>query len=150
MLMKKAMKGELPLMQAAKALQDEIMSPSMSVPEDSDAVLAAEARACVAFKKVVLMVAGSAMQRYGTKIEEEQEVLSFLADILIDAYASESAVLRAQDAANRKLSNASSIRTREGGGERISRAHRAGAVAHWQQWPMAKSCAPNSLHSAGR
>ncbi len=106
MLMKKAMKGELPLMQAAKALQDEIMSPSMSVPEDSDSVLAAEARACVAFKKVVLMVAGSAMQRYGTKIEGEQEVLSFLADILIDAYASESAVLRAQDAANRKLSNA--------------------------------------------
>jgi alkylation response protein AidB-like acyl-CoA dehydrogenase len=106
MLMKKAMKGELPLMQAAKALQDEIMSPSMNVPEDSDAVLAAEARACVAFKKVVLMVAGSAMQRYGTKIEDEQEVLSFLADILIDAYASESAVLRARDAANRKLSNA--------------------------------------------
>ncbi len=106
MLMKKAMKGELPLMQAAKALQDEIMSPSMSVPEDSDSVLAAEARACVGFKKVVLMVAGSAMQRYGTKIEGEQEVLSFLADILIDAYASESAVLRAQDAANRKLSNA--------------------------------------------
>jgi len=106
MLMKKATKGELPLMQAAKALQDEIMSPSMSVPEDSDAVLAAEARACVAFKKVVLMVAGSAMQRYGTKIEDEQEVLSFLADILIDAYASESAVLRAQDAASRKLSNA--------------------------------------------
>src|SRR5215213_8468897 len=57
MLMKKAMKGELPLMQAAKALQDEIMSPSMSMPDDSDGVLAAEARACIAFKKVVLMVA---------------------------------------------------------------------------------------------
>jgi alkylation response protein AidB-like acyl-CoA dehydrogenase len=106
MLMKKAIKGELPLMQAAKALQDEIMSPSMSMPDDSDAVLAAEARACIAFKKVVLMVAGSAMQRYGTKIEGEQEVLSFLADILIDTYAAESAVLRAQDASARKLSNA--------------------------------------------
>jgi alkylation response protein AidB-like acyl-CoA dehydrogenase len=106
MLMKKAMKGELPLMQAARALQDEIMSPSMSVAEDSDVVLAAEARACAAFKKVVLMVAGGAMQRYGTKIEGEQEVLSYLADILIDTYASESALLRAQDAAARKLSNA--------------------------------------------
>jgi alkylation response protein AidB-like acyl-CoA dehydrogenase len=106
MLMKKAIKGELPLMQAAKALQDEIMSPSMSMPEDSDSVLAAEARACGAFKKVVLLVAGTAMQRYGTKIEGEQEVLSYLADILIDTYASESAVLRAQDAASRKLSNA--------------------------------------------
>jgi hypothetical protein len=94
------------LMQAAKALQDEIMSPSMSVPDDSDGVLGAEARACGAFKKVVLMVAGTAMQRYGTKLESEQEVLSYLADILIDAYAAESAVLRAQDAANRKLAKA--------------------------------------------
>ena len=67
MLMKKALKGELPLMQAAKALQDEIMSPSMSVPDDSDGALAAEARACGAFKKVVLLVAGTAMQRYGKK-----------------------------------------------------------------------------------
>ena len=106
MLMKKAMKGELPLMQAAKALQDEIMSPSMSVADDGDGVLAAEARASGAFKKVVLLVSGTAMQRYGTKIEGEQEVLSYLADILIDTYAAESAVLRAQDASNRKLSNA--------------------------------------------
>ena len=106
MLMKKALKGDLPLMQAAKALQDEIMSPSMSVPDDSDGVLAAEARACGAFKKVVLLVAGTAMQRYGTKIDQEQEVLSFLADILIDTYAAESAVLRAQGAAAGKLSNA--------------------------------------------
>jgi hypothetical protein len=106
MLMKKAMKGELPLMQAAKALQDEIMSPSMSMPEEPDSALAAEARACGAFKKVVLLVAGTAMQRYGTKLEGEQEVLSYLADILIDTYASESAVLRAQDATTRTLSNA--------------------------------------------
>jgi alkylation response protein AidB-like acyl-CoA dehydrogenase len=106
MLMKKAMKGELPLMAAAKQLQDEIMSPAMSVPEESDAALATEARACGVFKKVVLLVAGTAMQRYGTKIESEQEVLSFLADILIDTYAAESAVLRAQDAAGRKLPNA--------------------------------------------
>jgi alkylation response protein AidB-like acyl-CoA dehydrogenase len=106
MLMKKALKGDLPLMQAAKALQDEIMSPSMSVPDDADGVLSAEARACGAFKKVVLMVSGTAMQRYGTKIEQEQEVLSYLADILIDTYAAESAVLRAQAASASKLSNA--------------------------------------------
>jgi alkylation response protein AidB-like acyl-CoA dehydrogenase len=102
MLMKKAMKGELPLMQAAKALQDEIMSPSMSMPDDDGGVLAAEMRACGAFKKVVLMVAGTAMQRYGTKLEQEQEVLSFLADILIDTYSAESAVLRAQAAAGKQ------------------------------------------------
>ena len=106
MLMKKAVKGDLPLMAAAKALQDEIMSPSMSMPDDGDGVLSAETRACATFKKIVLMVAGTAMQRYGTKIEQEQEVLSYLADILIDAYAAESAVLRARDAAARKLTNA--------------------------------------------
>lgn len=106
MLMKKAVKGELPLMAAAKALQDEIMSPSLPVPEDEGSVLAAEARAVGAFKKVVLMVAGTAMQKYGTKMDQEQEVLSYLADILIDTYSSESAVLRAQDASLRRLSNA--------------------------------------------
>jgi len=106
MLMKKALKGELPLLAAAKQLQDEIMSPSMSVPEISDEPLVDEARACGVFKKVVLMVAGTAMQRYGVKLEQEQEVLSYLADILIDTYAAESSVLRAQDAASRKVSNA--------------------------------------------
>ena len=106
MLMKKALKGELPLMAAAKALQDEIMSPSMSMPDDSDGALTAEARACATFKKVVLMVAGTAMQRFGTKLEQEQEVLSYLADILIDTYAAESAVLRAKAALTSKTSSA--------------------------------------------
>ena len=106
MLMKKALKGELPLLAAAKQLQDEIMSPSMAMPEASDAPLVEEARACGVFKKVVLFVAGTAMQKYGVKLEQEQEVLSYLADILIDAYAAESAVLRAQDAAARKIANA--------------------------------------------
>jgi alkylation response protein AidB-like acyl-CoA dehydrogenase len=106
MLMKKALKGELPLLAAAKALQDEIMSPSMSVPDDGDGVLTAESRACTTFKKVVLMVAGTAMQRFGTKLEQEQEVLSYLADILIDTYAAESAVLRAKAAVTGKAPNA--------------------------------------------
>ena len=106
MLMNKALKGELPLLAAAKQLQDEIMSPSMALPETSDEPLLDETRACTVFKKVVLLVAGTAMQRYGTKLEQEQEVLSYLADILIDAYTAESAVLRARDAAARKLANA--------------------------------------------
>ena len=134
MLMKKAMKGELPLLAAAKTLQDEIMSPSMSVPDEGDGVLVAEARACATFKKVVLLVAGTAMQRYGTKIEQEQEVLSYLADILIDTYAAESAVLRAQDAAGHKLANvnfhqdAASISVNEAAG-RIELAARSALAA---------------------
>jgi alkylation response protein AidB-like acyl-CoA dehydrogenase len=96
MLMKKAVKGDLLLIPAATKLQDEIMSPSMNVLDDSEGVLVAEARAVSAFKKVVLLIAGSAMQHYGDKLQDEQEVLSYVADIVIDAYAAECAVLRAQ------------------------------------------------------
>jgi alkylation response protein AidB-like acyl-CoA dehydrogenase len=95
MLMKKAVKGELALIPAAKALQDEILSPSPASLDEDDRVLAVERRACGAFKKVVLLVAGTAMQRYGQQIDQEQEVLTYLADLCIDTYAAESAVLRA-------------------------------------------------------
>jgi alkylation response protein AidB-like acyl-CoA dehydrogenase len=96
MLMKKAVKGELALIPAAKRLQDEIMSPPALAADADDVPLAAEHRACGAFKKVVLLVAGAAMQRYGAKVDQEQEVLSYLADLCIDAYTAESAVLRAE------------------------------------------------------
>ena len=93
MLIKKAMKGDLPLIAAAKALQAELVGPP-AMHED-DGPLAAERRAAIGFKKVVLQVAGVAMQRHGERLQDEQEVLSHLADIVIDAYAAESAVLRA-------------------------------------------------------
>ena len=99
MLIKKAVKGDLPLMAAAKALQAELVGPP-AMHED-DGPLAAERRATIGFKKVVLQVAGVAMQRHGERLQEEQEVLSHLADIVIDAYAAESAVLRALAAATR-------------------------------------------------
>ena len=143
MLMKKALKGELPLLAAAKQLQDEIMSPSMALPETSDEPLLDETRACTVFKKVVLLVAGTAMQRYGTKLEQEQEVLSYLADILIDAYTAESAVLRARDAAARKLANADAhadaarVTTNEAAALSSRRA------AAWRPWPRATRCARN-------
>jgi alkylation response protein AidB-like acyl-CoA dehydrogenase len=106
MLMKKALKGDLPLIAAAKQLQDEILSPSLSIADDGDAVLAEESRAVGAFKKVVLMLAGTAMQRYGEKLQDEQEVLSYIADTLIDTYTSESALLRALRAADDELPTA--------------------------------------------
>jgi alkylation response protein AidB-like acyl-CoA dehydrogenase len=106
MLMKKAVKGELPLIPAAMKLQDEIMSPSPAMPEDDGAPLAEEARALEAFKKVALMLSGTAMQRFGDKLQDEQEVLTYLADILIDTYAAESALLRAQRALADSTANA--------------------------------------------
>jgi alkylation response protein AidB-like acyl-CoA dehydrogenase len=100
MLIRRALKGELPLIAAAKKLQDELLTPSMPSASIGDgAVLEEETKAVAIFKKIALMVLGTAMQTYGTKLSDEQEVLSYLADIITDAYAAESAVLRAQDAA---------------------------------------------------
>ena len=61
--------------------------------------MAARSRAVDAFKKVCLLGIGAAMQRFGAKLQDEQEVLLWLADLVIDTYAAESAVLRAQSAA---------------------------------------------------
>jgi alkylation response protein AidB-like acyl-CoA dehydrogenase len=101
MLIRRALKGELPLIAAAKRLQDEVLSPSVASAGFGDqGVLDEEMRAVAAFKKVALMVVGTAMQTYGEKLTDEQEVVSFAADILIDIYAAESAVLRAREASS--------------------------------------------------
>jgi len=99
MLIRRALKGELPLIAAAKQLQDEVMSPSVpSAGFGEQIALGEELRAVAAFKKVALMVLGTAMQTYGPKLNDEQEVLSYAADIMIDTFAAESAVLRASAA----------------------------------------------------
>ena len=98
MLIKRALKGDLPLIAAAKRLQDEILSPAPATLGSSDAPLDDELRALSAFKKVALMVLGTAMQTYGQKLNDEQEVLGYAADIIIDIFAAESAVLRARGA----------------------------------------------------
>jgi len=82
---------------AARALQDEVLSASPQAGGD-DAPLGAERRLVASFKKVALMVIGTALQTFGDRLETEQEVLSFAADVLIDTYAAESAVARASEA----------------------------------------------------
>ena len=105
MLIRRAVKGDLPLIPAAKALQEELMGPP-SMPTADDAVLGDELRAIDAFKKTALMVFGVAMQTYGTKLTDEQEVLMHLADIAIDVFSAESAALRARAASDRGDANA--------------------------------------------
>ena len=97
LLARRALKGGLPLIPAAKALMDEVMAPP-SMSEPSDAPLAAERRAVAGMKKLALMVLGTAMQTYGTGLADEQEVLIAAADIIIDVYGGESALLRASQA----------------------------------------------------
>jgi len=97
MLARRAVKGELGIIPAAKALQDELLGPP-SMPPSDDQPFADERRAIESFKKIALMVFGVAMQTYGTKLADQQEILTYTADILIDVYSSESALLRASAA----------------------------------------------------
>ena len=99
MLVRRAIKGEIPLIAAARKLQDEILSPSAGSAAADDGALAEQTRAVTSFKKVALMIVGTAMQTYGEKLTDQQEVLGYAADILIDNFAAESAVLRARCAA---------------------------------------------------
>ncbi len=99
MLIRRALKGELPLIAAAMRLQEELLSPSSASGGFGEgSALEDEMRAVAAFKKVALMVLGTAMQTYGEKLTDQQELLSYAADIFIDTYASESVVLRARQA----------------------------------------------------
>jgi alkylation response protein AidB-like acyl-CoA dehydrogenase len=94
-LMKRAMKGKLGLLQAAKGLMDEILNPQMSFDEDTS-LLAAETKLAQNAKKIALMVLGTAAQKYMMALSEQQEVLVNCADIIMDAYQMETAILRAK------------------------------------------------------
>jgi alkylation response protein AidB-like acyl-CoA dehydrogenase len=100
MLLKKAMKGELGLLKAATALQDEILNPVMSFDEDTE-TLATELKLARNAKKVALMVLGSAAQKFMGGIKDQQEILIGCADIIMEAYAMETAVLRAKKFADK-------------------------------------------------
>ena len=95
-LMKSAMSGRLPLLPAAQALMDEILSPQVSGFEDDEGVLATEHKLAKNAKKVALMTLGTAAQKYMMNLADQQEILTGIADIIMDTYAMESAILRAQ------------------------------------------------------
>ncbi|XOK59143.1 acyl-CoA dehydrogenase family protein [Paenibacillus elgii] len=91
-LIKRAMKGELPLMQKAMGLQSELLS---LVPGQTfEGTLEQENHLLTMAKKIFLMVGAQAVQKYQTKLDQEQEILSHLADIMISVFAMESALLR--------------------------------------------------------
>ncbi|WP_123041990.1 acyl-CoA dehydrogenase family protein [Cohnella candidum] len=91
-LIKRAMKGELPLMQKAMALQSELMELVPGQPFEG--TLEQETHLLGMAKKIFLMVGAQAVQKYQMKLEQEQEILSHLADIMISVFAAESALLR--------------------------------------------------------
>ena len=94
MLMKRAIKGQLPLLNAAQKLMGELLAPA-PLEEDSGALLEAERRAVTAAKKISLLILGAAAQKFGTGLADEQEVLMSASNIIMDTYTMESALLRA-------------------------------------------------------
>src|SRR5436853_555173 len=94
-LLKRAMSGQLPLRPAIKKLMDEVLAgPSMG--EEMEGPLADERRLVAKAKKLGLFAAGAATQKYMQAIQDQQEVMGAIADVVIETYAMETAVLRTQ------------------------------------------------------
>jgi butyryl-CoA dehydrogenase len=107
-LLKRAMSGQLPLMPAIKKLMDEVLSgPSMG--EEIEGPLAEERKLVAQAKKLGLFVSGAATQKYMAAIQDQQEVMGAIADMTIEIYAMESAVLRAQKMLEQKGEAASAL-----------------------------------------
>jgi alkylation response protein AidB-like acyl-CoA dehydrogenase len=93
-LMRKAMKGELALLEKARGLQEELM---MMMPEEvGDEPLEQEKYLLANAKKIALMIAGTAAQTYGDKLQKEQELLSNVADLVNEVFNIESCILRTE------------------------------------------------------
>ncbi|QDO94369.1 acyl-CoA dehydrogenase [Formosa sediminum] len=101
MLVKKAMKGHVDLLGPAMKVQEDLMGiPSFETPDFSE--LFSEEKSMIAkLKKVFLMVAGAAVQKFGPALEEHQQLLLAASDILIEIYMAESAILRTEKNAKR-------------------------------------------------
>ena len=95
MLLKRAMKGELALIPAAKRVLDEVLGTAPEAAEE-DRPLAEESRLLAGAKKVALQIAGSAVQKYMQALADEQEVIGALSNLVMEVYAMESALLRTQ------------------------------------------------------
>jgi alkylation response protein AidB-like acyl-CoA dehydrogenase len=96
MLVKKAMKGHVDLLGPAQAVATELMGiPSFETPDYSE-ILSEEKAMIANLKKVFLMVAGAAVQKYGPDLDEHQQLLIAASDILIEIYMAESTLLRTE------------------------------------------------------
>ncbi len=98
MLMKRAMAGILPLIPAATKLAEEVLA-GPSFEESPTGTFAEEERALAQAKKIFLLAAGTAMQKFREQLAEQQEIVAALANIVMDVYAMESSLRRAQKAA---------------------------------------------------
>lgn len=108
MLLKRAMKGKIDLLGPAMAVQKELLAmPEIETSEVS--LFSEEYKAIKNFKKAILMTAGFAAQKFGDKLAKEQEILMNLADMIIDTYIAESALLRTEKMVMLKSESAAEV-----------------------------------------
>jgi alkylation response protein AidB-like acyl-CoA dehydrogenase len=101
MLVKKAMKGHVDLLSPAMKVQEELMGiPSFDIPDYSE-LFAEEKEMIAKLKKVFLMVAGAAVQKFGPDLDSHQQLLMNASNILIEIYMAESTILRTEKNAKR-------------------------------------------------
>ena len=109
MLMKRAMKGTLDIMNPTLAVMKELMSiPDFSASED-EGIFSKEKKTLANLKKAGLMVAGAAVQKFMMKLSDEQEIIMNMADMLIELYIAESTLLRVEKLINLRGENACDI-----------------------------------------
>jgi alkylation response protein AidB-like acyl-CoA dehydrogenase len=107
MLIKRSMKEELALLPAARKLAEEVLGPASPEETLDDRPLAEEAKLLEGVKKVLLLVAGNAVQRYMRGLEDEQEVVGVISNLAMAVYAMESALLRSRKRLRKKPSKSS-------------------------------------------
>ena len=114
-LLKRALKSDLPLIEKAQALRQELLDPRPLPPSSAfpEACLAKPAAILSALKKTFLMVGGLAVQKHGLRLEREQTIVASLADAMIDIYALESALLRSGKLSLRDAEDPSSVNPAE-------------------------------------
>jgi alkylation response protein AidB-like acyl-CoA dehydrogenase len=95
-LMKRAMKGELPLLPAIKRLMDDVISSPSASADEPEGPLAGERKMLAQAKKLGLFAAGAASQKYMQNLADQQEVMGAIADCVIEIYAMESGLIRAE------------------------------------------------------
>ena len=151
-LMKRAASGQLPLLGAIKKLMAEVMEPpSFDGSDETDDPLAAEAALLANLKKVALFCSGSATQKYMQALQDQQEIMGDLADMTMQVFALESALLRARKLGSQRTKVAGAnraghgeairgrctFRRREGSAARSCRGCRRRHAAHPTRHPAA-------------
>jgi alkylation response protein AidB-like acyl-CoA dehydrogenase len=107
-LLKRAMSGQLPLMPAIKQIMDDVLA-GQSMGDEAEGLLAEEQKLVALMKKLGLFVAGAATQKYMQTIQDQQEIMGAIADMTMEVYAMESALIRAQKIATSQGEAAAAI-----------------------------------------